>query len=41
MKLFLPRKINSGDSEMTTRPGSRLVDGVEEFGKAIYPEIFK
>ena len=29
------------DSDMTTRPGPRLVDGVEELGKAIYPEIFK
>ena len=29
------------DSDMMTRPGPRLVDGVEELGKAIYPEIFE
>ena len=29
------------DSDMTTRTGPRLVDGVEELGKAIYPEIFE
>ena len=29
------------DSDMMTRPGPRLVNGVEELGKAIYPEIFE
>jgi len=29
------------NSDTMTRPGPRLVDGVEELGKAIYPEIFK
>ena len=33
--------VYSVDSDMTTRTGPRLVDGVEELGKAIYPEIFK
>ncbi|MBP2242420.1 iron complex transport system substrate-binding protein [Cytobacillus eiseniae] len=29
------------DSDMVTRTGPRLVEGVEELAKAIYPEIFK
>lgn len=29
------------DSDNTTRPGPRLVDGVEEIAKAVYPDIFK
>ncbi len=29
------------NSDTMTRPGPRLVDGVEELGKAIYPEIFE
>lgn len=29
------------DSDATTRPGPRLVQGVEELGKAIYPDVFK
>jgi len=27
-------------SDLVTRSGPRLVEGVEELGKAIYPEIF-
>jgi iron complex transport system substrate-binding protein len=29
------------NSDMVTRPGPRLADGVEELGKFIYPDIFK
>ncbi|WP_042349169.1 ABC transporter substrate-binding protein [Bacillus massiliigorillae] len=29
------------DSDSTTRPGPRLVDGVEELAKTIYPDVFK
>ncbi|WP_428910539.1 ABC transporter substrate-binding protein [Niallia sp. Krafla_26] len=28
------------DPDTTTRPGPRLVEGVEEFAKAVYPELF-
>ncbi|WP_062198359.1 ABC transporter substrate-binding protein [Massilibacterium senegalense] len=28
------------DSDLTSRPGPRLVEGVEEFANAVYPEIF-
>lgn len=29
------------DSDTVTRPGPRLVEGVEELAKAVYPELFK
>lgn len=29
------------NSDMVTRPGPRLADGVEELGKLIYPDVFK
>lgn len=29
------------DSDATTRPGPRLVDGVEELAKTIYPDVYK
>ncbi|TCJ03704.1 ABC transporter substrate-binding protein [Cytobacillus praedii] len=29
------------DSDMVTRTGPRLVEGVEELAKAVYPEVFK
>lgn len=29
------------DSDKVSRPGPRLIEGVEEFAKAIYPEAFK
>ena len=28
------------DSDTTTRPGPRLVEGVEEIAKVVYPELF-
>ena len=28
-------------SDKVTRPGPRLVEGVEELAKAVYPDIFK
>jgi iron complex transport system substrate-binding protein len=29
------------DSDQVTRPGPRIVEGVEDFAKAIYPDVFK
>ena len=29
------------NSDKVTRPGPRLVEGVEELAKAVYPDIFK
>ncbi|MEH7307176.1 ABC transporter substrate-binding protein [Neobacillus drentensis] len=29
------------DSDRVTRPGPRIVEGVEELAKAVYPEVFK
>lgn len=29
------------DSDTVTRSGPRLVEGVEEVAKAVYPEVFK
>jgi iron complex transport system substrate-binding protein len=29
------------DSDTVTRSGPRLVEGVEELAKAVYPEVFK
>lgn len=29
------------DSDMVTRSGPRIVEGVEELAKAVYPDVFK
>ena len=29
------------DSDRVTRSGPRIVEGVEELAKAVYPEVFK
>lgn len=33
-------QVFSVDSDLTSRPGPRLVEGVEEFANAVYPEVF-
>lgn len=35
------KKIYDLDSDMVTRPGPRIVDGLESIAQAIYPELFK
>lgn len=35
------KKVYDLDSDMVTRPGPRVVDGLESIAKAIYPELFK
>ncbi len=35
------KKVYDVDSDLVTRPGPRIVEGVEELAKAIYPDVFK
>lgn len=35
------KRVYSVDSDMVSRPGPRLAEGLEEFAKAIYPDTFK
>ena len=35
------KRIVDVDSDTVTRSGPRLIEGVEEVAKAVYPEIFK
>lgn len=35
------KKVYDLDSDMVTRPGPRIVDGLESIAKVIYPELFK
>jgi iron complex transport system substrate-binding protein len=35
------KRVYDVNSDLVTRPGPRLVEGVEELAKAIYPEVFK
>lgn len=35
------KKVYDLDSDMVTRPGPRIVDGLESIAKALYPELFK
>lgn len=35
------KRVHDVNSDTVTRPGPRLVEGVEELAKIIYPEVFK
>jgi iron complex transport system substrate-binding protein len=35
------KKVYEVNADLTNRPGPRLVDGVEELAKAVYPDVFK
>lgn len=41
VKAVQNKQVFDVDSDMVTRPGPRLADGVEELGKLIYPDVFK
>ncbi|GGE55333.1 ABC transporter substrate-binding protein [Priestia taiwanensis] len=35
------KRVYEVNADLTNRPGPRVVEGVEEFAKAIYPDVFK
>jgi len=41
IKAVKNKRVYDVNSDTTSRPGPRLVEGVEELAKAIYPELFK
>ncbi|MCM2532854.1 ABC transporter substrate-binding protein [Neobacillus pocheonensis] len=41
VKAVKNKKVMDVNSDQVTRPGPRIVEGVEDLAKAIYPEVFK
>jgi iron complex transport system substrate-binding protein len=41
VKAVKKKQVVDVDSDRVTRSGPRIVEGVEELAKAVYPEIFK
>jgi iron complex transport system substrate-binding protein len=41
VKAIKTKQVTDVNSDLVTRPGPRLVEGVEELAKAVYPDVFK